>query len=193
MPITDLWLPILIATIATFFLSFLTWAVLPHHKGDVKFTPEQDKIMDLVRASNLEPGVYMFPNCAERKDYQQPENIEKFNAGPWGTLSVWSGKPNMGRNMALTVLYFFLVSLLVAYLTSQARAPGSDFLAIFQIASTGAILAHVLGGAPNGIWFGKRLRFFLTDAIDGLIYALATGAIFALMWPAAETLVNTTP
>ena len=122
-----------------------------------------------------------------------PENIEKFNAGPWGTLSVWSGKPNMGRNMALTVLYFFLVSLLVAYLTSQARAPGSDFLAVFQIASTGAILAHVLGGAPNGIWFGKRLRFFLTDAIDGLIYALATGAIFALMWPAAETLVNTTP
>ena len=193
MTVTDLWLPILVATLAGFFLSFLMWAVLPHHMGDVKFSPDQDKLMDFVRTSKIEPGVYVFPNCAERKDYKQPENIDKFNAGPWGTLSVWASKPNMVRNMALTVLYFFLVTLLVAYITGQARGPGSDFLAVFQIAATGAILAHVLGGAPGGIWFGKRPRYFLTDAIDGLVYALATGAIFAFMWPATQTATITTP
>lgn len=193
MSVTDLWLPILVATIVGFFLSFLMWAVLPHHQGDVKFSPDQDKLMDFVRTSNVEPGVYMFPNCADRKDFQKPENVEKFNAGPWGTLSVWGSKPNMGRNMALTILYFFLVSLLVAYVTGQARGTGSDFLAVFQVASTGAILAHVLGGAPGGIWFGKRLRYFITDAIDGLVYAIATGAVFALMWPAAEAAISTTP
>ena len=193
MSVTDLWLPILIATVVGFFLSFLMWAILPHHKGDVQFSPDQDKILDLVRSSNIKPGAYMFPTCADRKDFKNPEVVEMFNAGPWGTISVWDAKPNMGRNMALTILYFFIVSLLVAYVTGQARGAGSDFLAVFQVASTCAILAHVLGGAPGGIWFGKRTRYFITDAIDGLAYSLATGAIFALMWPAADAIAHTTP
>lgn len=191
MTILDLWLPILIATLAGFFLSFLMWAVLSHHNADVAYCPEQDKILDLLRTSSIQPGAYMFPNCADRKDFKKPEVMEAMSAGPWGTLSVWAAKPNMPRNMAATIGYFFAVNLLVAYLTHLARPAGSDFLSVFQVAATAAVLAHVLGGMPNGIWFGKRLRFFITDAIDGLVYALATGAVFALMWPTADALINT--
>ncbi len=191
--LTSLILPILVATVVCFFLSFLMWAVLKHHEGDVQFYPEQDKLLDFVRNANVKPGTYMFPTCADRKDFKKPEMMEMFNKGPWGTLSIWGAKPNMGRNMGLTVLYFFVVSVLVAYLTSLARAPGSAFLEIFQVATTAAILAHVLGGAPGGIWFGKKARYFVTDAIDGLFYSLATGAIFAFMWPTAQTLSTTTP
>ena len=32
--LTSLWLPILLSTVALFFLSFLAWTVLPHHKPD---------------------------------------------------------------------------------------------------------------------------------------------------------------
>ncbi len=191
--LTSLILPVLITTVACFFLSFLMWAVLKHHEKDIQFYPEQDKLLDFVRSSNVKPGTYMFPTCADRKDFKDPAMMEMFNKGPWGTLSIWGAKPSMGRNMGLTVLYFFVVSLLVAYLTSLARSPGSNFLEVFQVASTAAILAHVLGGAPGGIWFGKNLRHFITDAIDGLVYSLATGAIFAFMWPATETLTATTP
>lgn len=193
MTILDLWLPILIATIAGFFLSFLTWAVLRHHDGDVKFCPDQDRLLDLVRTSNLEPGVYMFPSCADRKDFRNPEMMELYNKGPWGTISIWAGKPNMARNMGLTIAYFFVVNLIVAYLTHLARPAGSGFLPVFQVSTTAALLAHALGGMPNGIWFGKRLRFFITDALDGVLYALGTGTVFALMWPTLHTVATTNP
>lgn len=190
MTILDLWIPILIATLAGFFLSFLMWAVLRHHDADVAYCPEQDKVLDLLRTSNIPPGAYMFPNCADRKDFKKPEVMEALSAGPWGTLSVWPAKPNMPRNMAATIGYFFAVSLLVAYLTHLARPAGASFLEVFQVAATAAVLAHVLGGMPTGIWFGKRLRYFITDAVDGLVYSLATGAVFALMWPAAQSFTN---
>lgn len=193
MSILDLWVPILIASLAGFFLSFLTWAVLRHHDGDVKFCPEQERLLDFVAGSNLAPGVYMFPTCADRKDFRNPEAQELFSRGPWGTLSIWAGKPNMARNMALTLGYFFVVSLFVAYLTALARPAGSTFFEVFQVAATAAVLANVLGGMPNGIWFGKRLRFFLTDAFDGVLYSAGIGSVFAIMWPTLQTAATATP
>jgi cytochrome c biogenesis protein CcdA len=91
----------------------------------------------------------------------------------------------MGRNIPLTFISLGVIAVFVAYLASQTLPPGSQFARVFQVTATSAVLCHVLGGIPNGIWFGKRLRFFITDAIDGLAYSLATGAIFAALWPAA--------
>ncbi len=193
MPILELWVPIAAVTVATFFLSFVFWAVLQHHRQDVGFTPKQDEVIYLVNNSGIEPGRYMFPNCADHREFKQPEKVEMFNKGPWGVIDVWAGKPSMGRNMGLTFSYFLLVSIIVAYLTGLARPAGSSFLEVFQVATTAAFLAHVLGGAPEGIWFGKRARFFITDAIDGAVYSVATGALFAWLWPAAIATPVTTP
>lgn len=121
MSILDLWVPIAAVTVATFFLSFFFWAVLPHHKKDVAFCPKQDSILDFVSSSDIKTGRYMFPNCSSKKDWQKPETIETFNKGPWGVIDIWPGKPSMGRNMALTITHFLIVSIIVAYLTSLAR------------------------------------------------------------------------
>jgi hypothetical protein len=191
MPILDLWVPIAAVTAATFFLSFLFWALLQHHKADVARCPQQDQVLDFVSESGIEPGRYMFPNCADSSDYKDPEFIAMYNKGPWGVIDIWAGKPNMGRNMAFTIIYFLIVSVIVAYLTGLCRPAGSSFLEVFQVATTAGFLAHVLGGAPEGIWFGKRPRFFLTDAIDGVLYSFTTGALFAWLWPAAAAVVAT--
>ena len=191
MTIIELWLPILIVAIATFVLSFIVWAMLTHHNKDVGFCPQQDELLGFVSTSGIEPGRYMFPNCSDRKDWKNPEVVETFSKGPWGVIDVWPAKPNMGKNMLLTVVYFFIVAIIVGYLTRLAVPAGADFMNVFQVSFTAAILAHVLGGAPEGIWFGKRPRFFLTDAIDGLLYSLATALIFAAMWPQAAPV--TTP
>ncbi|PHQ81524.1 MAG: hypothetical protein COB69_04125 [Phycisphaera sp.] len=193
MPILELWVPIAAVTAATFFLSFLMWAALQYHRADVAYCPQQDEVIDLVNSSGIKPGRYMFPNCADHAEFKNPDKMAMYNKGPWGVIDIWAGKPSMGRNMALTLGYFVLVSVLVAYLTGLARPAGSSFMEVFQVATTAAFLAHVLGGIPEGIWFGKRTRFFLTDAIDGVIYALATGVVFALLWPAAEVASVATP
>jgi len=179
----SLWLPIVVSGVALFFLSFLMWAILPHHAKDVGFHPRQDELASHINESGLKPGMYMFPNCADKKDYGSDEHKASVEKGPWGTLSVWPSKPNMGRNMALTVAYMLFASILVAYVASTARPPGASFLSVFQIATTASAMIFVVGGWLNNIWFGKRLRFVITDAIDGLVYSVVAGLIFALLWP----------
>lgn len=191
MTVLELWLPIVITTVVTFFLSFLAWAILPHHQKDVAFCPEQDDLLDFVRRSNIKPGRYMFPNCADRKDWKDPAVVETYNKGPWGVIDIWPNRPSMGRNMLLTVLSFFVVTIFVAYLTRLANPlGGEDFSDVFQVAATAAALAYILGGLPEGIWFGKRTRHFLTDAFDGAMYALATGLVFAWLWPTAAEVIT---
>ncbi|HED53448.1 MAG TPA: hypothetical protein ENJ00_04525 [Phycisphaerales bacterium] len=183
--LVDLWVPILVATVGVFVLSFVFWMLSPHHQADVAFCPEQDAVMEMIRVSAIKPGMYMFPNCATKAEWSSEEYKALYESGPWGMISVLPGKPNMGRNLVVTFVYFLIVSVVVAYLTGLSRAPGAEFLAVFQVASTAAGLVYVLGGWTNGIWFGKRLRFFITDFFDGLLYAGATGIAFALLWPGA--------
>lgn len=188
MPETDLltlWLPILAATIATMVLSTLAWTALPHHRADVAFYPKQDELINALKAHALKPGNYMFPMCQDPKDYKSDQFKAAMQAGPWGTINLFPSAPNMGRNIAITFITLAVIALFVGYLAAQTLPPGSAFARVFQVTATAAVLCHVLGGTLNGVWFGKRLRFFITDAIDGLAYSLATGAIFAALWPAA--------
>ncbi|MEM8757793.1 MAG: hypothetical protein AAGF47_08425 [Planctomycetota bacterium] len=179
-----IWLPILIATVATMVLSTLAWTVLPHHKPDMQELPEADTFADIVESRGIAPGTYYYPS------YGTPnEPGPRIKTGPWGTLKVYPCAPNMGRNIGLTFLMLGVIALFIGYLTAQACAPGADWLRVFQVATTAAVLCHVFGGTLNGIWFGKSARFFLTDAIDGAAYSAATGAIYATMWPAASTIV----
>ena len=39
---------------------------------------------------------------------------------------------------------------------------------------------------PDAVWYKPPRRAVLNAMLDGVIYGLATGAIFAWMWPAVE-------
>ncbi|MGP1273408.1 MAG: hypothetical protein ACTS22_08730 [Phycisphaerales bacterium] len=176
--LSAVWLPILLVTIATMVLSTLAWTALPHHKPDLREHPKADELADQVGDSGVSPGCYFFPSYGTPK-----EPGPRLKSGPWGTINIYPAAPNMGRNIGLTFVSLGVIAVFVGYLTAQACSPGSDWLRVFQIATTAAALCHVLGGTLNGIWFGKSPRFFLTDAIDGAVYSVATGAILASMWP----------
>lgn len=176
--VLDLWVPILAAAVATMVLSTLAWTVLPHHKPDMREHPRADELAAQVKASTVAPGTYYFPAYGSPK-----EPNPMYKQGPWGTINIYPAAPNMGRNIGLTFVSLLVIAVFVGYLTGQACRPDADQARVFQFATTAAVLCHVFGGTLNGIWFGKRLRFFITDAIDGLVYSAATGACFALLWP----------
>ena len=180
-----LWLPIVVSGVVLFILSSIFWTLAPHHKKDIACLPQQDEVLDALRKLDIPQGSYMFPNCEDPKEYKTERFKALYDTGPWGTLNLFPAKPSMVRNMGLTFLYFLVVSIVIAYIAGASRTPGAEFGAVFQLVATGGVLVYVLGGMMNGLWFGKRLRFFVTDAIDGLVYALATGLIFGLLWPGA--------
>ncbi len=186
--LSSLLIPIVVATVAVFILSFVFWVLIARwHQPDVQFCPEQEGLLKALKDLGIKPGNYMFPNCADLKDWKSDEFKALCEAGPWGTLNLWPSKSNMGKNLALTFVAFLITTLFVGYITSLAHAPGAGFLEVFRVSATAAMAVYVLGGLSNAIWFGKPMRFIITDSVDGVIYALVTGAVFGFLWPALST------
>ena len=179
--LTELWLPILINGVVLFILSFLAWVILPHHFNDFKRVPDEQIFMDAIRDLKLPTGNYMFPYADCKADQGKPEFAERYKAGPRGTIQIFE-MPNMGINMAKTVVFFLVTSALIAYVTYAACPPTAEnqFIKVWQIAGTIGILVHASSGVLNGIWFKRKV---FTDCIDGVVYGLVLGLIFAALWP----------
>ena len=178
----DLWLPILASGILVHIASTICWVISPHHKPDWQKLPNEDEIMDKVRSDNIPPGQYVFP-CVQPSEMKDPEAKKRWEAGPWGTVGVWKGMPNMGKNIGLTVSFFLVTSVFVGYITTMAHESGDGFSEHFQVAGTAGIMAYCFAFIPGAIWFGAPLRATLMNILDGLIYGLLTGVVFGALWP----------
>ncbi|MBI1738481.1 MAG: hypothetical protein HYR58_04460 [Acidobacteria bacterium] len=96
--LTALWMPILLSAVLVFVASSIIHMALPYHKSDYKELPNEEKVLEALRALGVGPGTYHFPHCESHKDMKTPEHIEKLNKGPIGLMTVMpSGPPNMGK------------------------------------------------------------------------------------------------
>ena len=105
-PLTALWLPILLSAVIVFFASFIIHMVLSYHKSDYRKLPDEDRVTDALRSAGVTRGpAYFFPHCSF-KEMKSPPAIEKMKRGPVGLLTVLpSGPPAMGKNMIQWFLY----------------------------------------------------------------------------------------
>lgn len=188
--IADLWLPILITCFVVFFASSIMWMLLPHHKKDILFLKDKEApFFETLNALNLTPGLYMYPGC-DGADYKTDEGKAKWNAGPWGTLNVYPARPNFGMNLAKTFIAYSIITIMVAYITGINLAPGAEYMEVFRVAGTTAILGHCMGSIVGDTFLGKPKRFMITCFIDGLVYAMITAGILASMWPPATHAID---
>ncbi len=180
----DLWLPILLSTVAVWFASALFWMVLPHHRKDMEPLPDENALIASLKAQGAQPGSYMFPFCAHKAAHKDAELTRKWKEGPSGFMTIL-GNQNMGRNMILSMLVYLVISIFVAYISSEARAPGASFGAVFQITATASVMAYLFGWMGGAIWFHMSKNAWIANTIDSVAYGLITGLIFALLWPGA--------
>ncbi|MEL7471736.1 MAG: hypothetical protein AAGK04_00335 [Planctomycetota bacterium] len=185
-----LWIPTVAAAAACFILSTLFWTALPLHDRDYNELPDPDAFNDFFAAQKIRHGEqYMFPFSRDKKHMSTPEFQERYNKGPWGTLRVFPGKANMGKNIVLTFAYFLISSFLIGYVLSVALEPGAAFARVFQLGATVGVLAHTTAPFLNHIWFRPPGRAMLTGVVDGVTYGLVTGLVFAWQFPEAATSV----
>lgn len=180
-----LWIAVVLATFVVWMASFLLWAVLPWHNSDIKKTPDREGFDVSMRALNLEPGFYMEPQVVEGETMKSESFQKRYAEGPWVSVNVLPGRPNMGKNMILTVIVFGMVNLLIAYLAGSTLERGAPYMEVFRVTCVAAVLAYTFGGIANGIWFGKPTRWAIKDVIDAGIYASLTAGVFAWQWPEA--------
>jgi hypothetical protein len=178
--VTALVWPILISTVVLFFASFLSWMVLGLHKKDWVKLAKEDEFMAAVKKCDVPVGSYMFPSCESSAEMQSAAFQAKYMAGPRGLMTVL--KPaNMGQNLGLTVVYFLVVSMGLAYLAAIAFGPGADFLSVFRFVFTAGLMTFLAAMVAHAIWFRARI---VGHVIESAAYAALTATIFAAMWPA---------
>ena len=182
-PLTALWLPILLSAIIVFIASSIMHMVLPYHRSDYQRLPDEDKVLGMLRPIGLKRGLYVFPFCTQ-KEMKTPAAIEKYNQGPVGMLTVFpSAPPAMPKFLGLWFAYCLLIGFFVAYLTGRTVAPGTQYLAVFRVAGTAAFLAYGLGHVTNSIWGGQPWSVTIKHVLDGLVYGLLTAGTFGWLWP----------
>src|SRR5207245_6802439 len=182
-PLTALWLPILLSAIIVFVASFIMHMLLPYHRSDYQKLPDEDKLLAALRAAGLKRGLYVFPFCAH-KEMKSPAMIEKYKQGPVGMLTVLSsGPPAMPKFLGMWFGYCLIVGFFVAYLTGRTVTPGAPYPAVFRVAGTAAFLAFGLGPLVNSIWKGQSWSMTLKEAFDGLVYSLLTAGTVGWLWP----------
>ncbi len=180
---SQLWLPILLSAVAVWFWSFLSWAILPIHKGDWKALPDEDAFGKAVRGLNIPPGSYGFPYCSDQKQRKDPGYQAKWKTGPVGLLNIWRPNPSMAGNMVASFTVNLVVSMLIAYAGHAALPHGSGAKA-FQVVGTMGLVAYCFAFLQNMIWFQAPKRAMATAILDGVVQGLVTGAILSAMWPA---------
>ncbi len=186
-PLLDLWLPILLSTVAVFILSFLVWTAPPHHKSDFKKLPDEDGVINAMRERPPEPGAYMLPRAWTHAEVQNPEIVKKLTQGPVGLITIVpSGIPtvsSMGKKFVQLFVFYLVLCVLVAYVTGTTFATDAAAMDVFRISATVATMGHGTGVVTAAVYFGTPWSNTWKHVIDAVIYGLTTGAIFAALWP----------
>jgi len=184
MVLMDLWLPILLSAVFVFVVSSIIHMALPYHKNDVAKLPNEDKVLEALRAQGVGPGEYMFPKCESMKDMAKPEVIEKLERGPVGMLTVLpSGPMNIGKNLVQWFLFSIFVGACAGYVGTISLPRGAEYEDVFRLVGTAAILAYAVGNIQNSIWKGQSWSTTIKFVIDGVLYGLVTGGTFGWLWP----------
>lgn len=182
-PLTALWLPIVLSAVIVFVASSIMHMMLPYHKSDYRQLPNEDKLLATLRGAGLARGMYHFPFCTH-KEMNSPAMQEKFKQGPVGHITIFpSGPVKMGKFLGMWFVYCLIIGFFVAYLTGRTVAHGTDYLAVFRVAGTAGFMAYGLGTLSNGIWKGQPWGMVLKEAFDGLIFGLLTAGTFGWLWP----------
>lgn len=191
--LSHLWFPIVTSAVAVWIASALAWMLVGHHKGEWKQVPNEDEFIATIRRLGIPPGSYGFPEFRRLEGMSKEEKRgkwEEMQKSPIGLLRVW-GPIRMGRSMLLTFVVLLVTSVLIGYLGWNALPHGTalgesrpEFTKTMQITGTAGILAYCVAGLPNDIWFQRSRREIAACLLDGVVFGLITGAVFAWLWPA---------
>jgi len=182
--IGSLWLPILVSAIVVFFASFIMWMVSPHHRPDWGKVAQEDDLRAAMRKAKIGPGQYYIPHCGQPKEMSSPEYVKKLEEGPVAMVVVRpSGKPAMGKSMAMSFVYNVVVAVFAAYLATRTLGATADYLAVFRIVGTVTFLSYAGALIWGPIWFGRTWSSTIKEVLDGLVYGLLTAGIFGWLWP----------
>lgn len=182
-PLADLWLPILIATLLAFISGSILHMAVPLHRNDWKKLDDEEGVMAALRRAGAVAGNYMVP-AADPQRMKDPAFLQKLAEGPAGVITIRPPGPiSMGPLLLRQLVFHLIVSIVVAYLLSRTLGVGTEYLQVFRVGGTAALLAYIAAIFPEVIWYSHPGHYVIGKVIDGLVWGLLTAGSFAGFWP----------
>jgi len=159
----------LIATIVggilLFMWQFLSWSLLPVHKAEYGYTPNQDKIMEALNQNLTEEGTYMLPMAPPGSSQEQTQSIMEAGAGkPWASVSYHK---SMNTEMGMNMFRGLAVDLLAAFLLTWLllKIPNLNMMTAVQASLGVGIIGYLTIPYLNSIWFEGDSMGYLVDTL----------------------------
>lgn len=183
-PLSALWLPILLSAVFVFVVSAVIHMMLPYHRSDYGRLPKEDAVQDALRPFDIPPGDYMLPCAGSAQERKDPAYAARLKKGPVAILTVMKpGGFTMGPTLAVWFVFCLVAGVFAAYVAGRALAPGAHYLAVFRFAGVTAFAAYSLAQCQESIWHQRQWSTTLKMLFDGLVYGLVTAGTFGWLWP----------
>jgi hypothetical protein len=184
--LVSLWLPILAAAVAVFFVSFITHMLLPYHRSDVRKLPgdKEDVVLEALRRIDVAPGDYAVPHAGGPSGMREPAFIAKATKGPLAFITLAPGSaPSMGPYLGVWFVYCLVVSGITAYVAWRVFGPATSFPRMFRFTSVLTFLSYGMALPQMSIWYRRSWATTAKSLFDSVLYGLTTGAVFGYLWP----------
>ena len=180
-PLTTLWLPIVLSAVFVFIASNILHMLIPAwHRGDYGKLPDEAAVLNAL--TSAKSGQYIAPHVDWGK--MSKDEREAMMQRPMAFMLVRNPARFSFPSALLSWFVFTLIlSILIAYIAAVAFRPGAPYLEVFRVVGTAGILAYAFGSVSEAIWYGKPWASTVKDIIDGIIYGLLTAGTFGWLWP----------
>ncbi len=184
--LTELWLPILLASLCVFFLSFLLRMVATHHYSDYSKLPDEDGVRDALRSAGVGEGQYCFPHCADASGMKDEAFQRSWAEGPTGMLVICPKGPwQMGKSLGQWFTMNIFVSCVVAWIAGLVLGPGADWQLVAKVTGTIAFMSYGCAELHTPIWKAGSWKVCMKEWFDCALYAFGMASVFIYFWPAA--------
>lgn len=182
----DLWVPVLVSSVVIFIVSGVSHMALKFwHRADDQGFSNEDDVAAAVRKGTRGAGMYMLPYCTP-ENANSPEMKQKLADGPVGVLFLRApGSAGLGSSLAQWFVFILVVSLLTAYVAANVLSATVSTMEVLRLVAVITFMAYSLAPFSYGIWFGQPWRSVIKHAVDGVVFGLIAGAVFAWLWPMA--------
>lgn len=155
----------LVGGLILFIWQFLSWSLLPIHKDLYGYTPNHDKIMEVLNQNLSEEGTYMLPGMPPDISNEEAQTRMEASMGkPWASISYYK---SMEMNMGMNMIRGFAVDLFAAFLLIWLllKIPNLTMTTAVQASVAVGIMGYLTIPYLNSIWFGGSSLGHLLDAL----------------------------
>lgn len=155
----------LVGGLILFIWQFLSWAMIPIHKSVYGYTPNQDKILEVLEQNLAEEGEYHLPYPAPGTSHEQAEaemmaRVDK----PWASINYHK---SMNMNMGMNMFRGFAIDLVSAFLLVWLlmKFQTLNLMTAVQSSIVVGIIGYLTIPYLYSIWFETKSIEYLIDAV----------------------------